>query len=143
RPDSATRPSSTRFLRRVRDKPSTWAASTRSSRSPASVSATSTLSLRSSCVMSDPDPDDPSNPAAKRPTRSFEASRRLSQLLSRPFGPPAAPGETVDPLPRVVRPAPVPEAAPAPPDHTASPLPPPAAAAADPEPHLPWFDRPG
>jgi hypothetical protein len=93
--------------------------------------------------MSDPDPDDPSNPAAKRPTRSFEASRRLSQLLSRPFGTPAAPGETVEPLPRVVRPAPVPEAAPAPPDHTASPPPPPAAAAADPEPHLPWFDRPG
>jgi hypothetical protein len=93
--------------------------------------------------MSDPDPNDPRTPAANRPTRSVEASRRLSQLLSRPLGTPAPPGETVEPvLPRVARPAPVPEAAPAPPDDTAS-APPAPAAAADPEPNLPWFDRPG
>gem|GEM_PF-308819 len=45
-------------------------------------------------------------------------------------------------LPRAARPAPAPEPAAAPPDHTASAPPPSAEAASDPEPHLPWFDRP-
>lgn len=93
------------------------------------------------------DPNDPRVPAANRPTRSIEASRRLSQLLARPFGEPVPPGEAVEPVLRRVAhpaaaPAPEPEPAAAPPDHTASAAPPPAAAS-DAEPHLPWFDPPG
>jgi hypothetical protein len=92
------------------------------------------------------DSDDPRVPAANRPTRSIDASRRLSQLLARPFGAPAPPGETVEPvLRRVVQPAPAPAPEPvvAPPDHTASAAPPPAPAVSDAEPPLPWFDHPG
>jgi hypothetical protein len=96
--------------------------------------------------MSDPDPDDPPSSAASPPsreTRSTEASRRLSQLLARPFGAPAPPGETREPyVPRFARSAPPPGPAPAPPDDTASVAPPPAAAAPAPEPDFPWFDRP-
>jgi hypothetical protein len=86
--------------------------------------------------MSDPDQDPP---AASPPTRSIEASRRLSQLLARPLGTPAPPGETSEPyVPRPVRSAPPP--APAPPDDTASAAPPPPVAPDEPD--LPWFDRP-
>jgi hypothetical protein len=101
--------------------------------------------------MSDPEPDDPPDPAAPTPareTRSIEAARRLSQLLSRPLGTPAPAGEEPY-VPRVERPAPPPVPAPEPADHTAShdtalpPAPPPVPAPdLDPEPHLPWFDRP-
>jgi hypothetical protein len=100
--------------------------------------------------MSDPD-DQP--PAANPPTRSIEASRRLSQLLARPLGTPAPPGETSEPyVPRPARAAPppapapeltvvAPEPAPAPePDDTASVAEPPPVAANEPD--LPWFDRP-
>jgi hypothetical protein len=88
--------------------------------------------------MSDQDPDKPQDPAA--PSRSVEAARRLSQLLSRPLGTPAPAGEAPEPyVPRPARAAP-PAPAPAPPDDTSSaPRPP---APADPEPDLPWFDRP-
>jgi hypothetical protein len=101
--------------------------------------------------MSDPEPDDPPDPAATpaREARSIEAARRLSQLLSRPLGTPAPAGEQPY-VPRVERPAPPPVPAADPADHTASrdtalpPAPPPVAPAPDldPEPHLPWFDRP-
>jgi hypothetical protein len=94
--------------------------------------------------MSDPNPDDPPSPAtpAARETRSIEASRRLSQLLARPLGTPAPPGETPEPImPRFARPVPPPPAPTTEPaDTTASPPPPPAAAA--PALDLPWFDRP-
>jgi hypothetical protein len=90
--------------------------------------------------MSDQEPDKPSVPAAKEPSRASEAARRLSQLLSRPLGTPAPPGETPEPyVPRPARSAspPAPEA----PHDTASVAAPPPAAPAD-EPELPWFDRP-
>jgi len=95
--------------------------------------------------MSDPNPDDPPSaaPPGGRETRSIEASRRLSQLLSRPLGAPAPPGEAPPYVPRVERPAPPPPAPAAEPaDDTASAPAPPAAPAPDPEPHLPWFGRP-
>jgi hypothetical protein len=90
--------------------------------------------------MSDPEPDKASVPAAKGPSRSSEAARRLSQLLSRPFGTPAPPGEA--PEPYVPRPARVasPPPAPAPPDDTASASPRPVAPSRS-ETHVPWFDR--
>jgi hypothetical protein len=91
--------------------------------------------------MSDPDQDDPPAPAARPPTRSIEAGRRLSQLLARPLGTPAAPGEAPAPyVPRAIRAAP-PAAAPEPPHDTASVPAPPPVAPAD-EPNLPWFDPP-
>jgi hypothetical protein len=91
--------------------------------------------------MSDPDQDDPPASAARPPTRSIEAGRRLSQLLARPLGTPAAPGEAPEPyVPRAVRSAP-PAAAPEPPHDTASVAAPPPVAPAD-EPDLPWFDPP-
>jgi len=93
--------------------------------------------------MSDPNPDDPPSaaPPGGRETRSIEASRRLSQLLARPLGAPAPPGEAQPYVPRVERPAPPPPAPAAEPaDSTASPPAPPTAP--DPEPHLPWFGRP-
>jgi hypothetical protein len=92
--------------------------------------------------MSDPKPDDPANPAATpgpRDSRSIEASRRLSQLLARPLGAPAPPGETAfEPYaPPVARPAepPPPQAPPREPDIVSPPPPavapePPAAAPA-------------
>jgi hypothetical protein len=95
------------------------------------------------------DPDDQPSPAASPPTRSAEASRRLSQLLARPLGSPAPQGEAPEPyVPRPVRaatpppPEPAPEAAPAPqpPDDTASVAAPPPGAPAEPD--LPWFDPP-
>jgi hypothetical protein len=90
--------------------------------------------------MSDPDQDPP--PAASPPRRSIEASRRLSQLLERPLGTPAPPGEALEPyVPRPVRSAPPPAPAPEPSDDTASVTAPPPVAPAD-EPDLPWFDRP-
>ncbi|HEV2958004.1 MAG TPA: hypothetical protein VGX95_17960 [Xanthobacteraceae bacterium] len=90
--------------------------------------------------MSDPDPEDP--PAASPPRRALEAARRLSQLLARPLGTPAPPGEAPEPyVPRPARSAPPPAPAPAPPDDTASVTAPPPVAPAD-EPDLPWFDRP-
>jgi hypothetical protein len=86
------------------------------------------------------DPDDPTAPAAKPPTRSIEASRRLSQLLARPLGSPAPPEETPEPyVPRSVRAAP-PAAAPGPPHDTASAAHPPPVASDEPD--LPWFDPP-
>jgi hypothetical protein len=98
--------------------------------------------------MSDPDPDDPPSPAASPPARSIEAARRLSQLLARPLGAPAPPGETPEPyVPRPARSAPPPVSAPPPapapeaPDDTASVAAPPPVAPAD-EPDLPWFDQP-
>jgi len=96
--------------------------------------------------MSDPDPDDPPPPAARPPTRSTEASRRLSQLLARPLGAPAPPGEAPEPyVPRPARVAPPPAPPPSspeplPPDDTASVAAPPPAAADEPD--LPWFDPP-
>jgi hypothetical protein len=90
--------------------------------------------------MSDPDPDDPPTPAARPPTRSIEAARRLSQLLARPLGSPAPPGEAPEPyVPRPLRPAP-PAAAPEPPHDTASAAAPPPVASDEPD--LPWFGRP-
>jgi hypothetical protein len=98
--------------------------------------------------MSDPKPDDQTPATPARDTRSGEAARRLSQLLARPLGTPAPPGETPY-APRVERPPPLPAPASEPADNTASPPPvsppvPPAAIepAADPEPDLPWFGRP-
>jgi hypothetical protein len=95
------------------------------------------------------DPDDP--PAASPPARSIEASRRLSQLLARPLGTPAPPGEVREPyVPRPARvaPPPAPEPVPTPepppaaeaPDDTASVAAPPPVALHQPD--LPWFDRP-
>jgi len=85
------------------------------------------------------DPEDPPAPASP-PTRSIEASRRLSQLLARPLGAPVPPGETPEPyVPRPERSAPPPAPAAEPPHDTASARPP--VAPVD-EPDLPWFDRP-
>jgi hypothetical protein len=98
--------------------------------------------------MSDPDPDDQTPATPARETRSSEAARRLSQLLARPLGAPAPPGETPY-VPRVEHRPPPPLPATEPADNTASPPAvsppvPPAASAPiiDPEPDLPWFDRP-
>jgi hypothetical protein len=96
--------------------------------------------------MSDQEPDKPSVPAAKEPSRPSEAARRLSQLLSRPFGAPAPPGEAPEPyVPRPARSAPPPAPMPPPaveaPHDTASVAVPPPVTPAD-EPELPWFDRP-
>jgi hypothetical protein len=96
--------------------------------------------------MSDQEPDKPSVPAAKEPSRPSEAARRLSQLLSRPFGAPAPPGEAPEPyVPRPARsappPAPVPPPAVEAPHDTASVATPPPVVPAD-EPELPWFGRP-
>lgn len=75
------------------------------------------------------------------PSRSIEAARRLSQLLARPLGTPATPGEAPEPyVPRAVR-SPPPAPAPEPPHDTASVAAPPPVAPAD-EPDLPWFDEP-
>jgi hypothetical protein len=88
--------------------------------------------------MSDTD-DQPPSAAARPPTRSIEAARRLSQLLARPLGSPAPAGETPEPyVPRSVRAAP-PAPAPEPPHDTASAPPPPLPSD---EPDLPWFDPP-
>src|SRR5262245_65363042 len=87
------------------------------------------------------DPDDP-HPAASPPPRSVEAARRLSQLLARPLGTPAPPGEASEPyVPRPARsaPSPAPSPAPQPPHDTASVASPPPAAPPE-EPDLPWFD---
>lgn len=86
--------------------------------------------------MSDSKPDDPANPAATpgpRDSRSIEASRRLSQLLARPLGAPAPPGETAfEPyVPPVVRPAEPPPAE-APPREPDIVSPPPPAVAPEP-----------
>jgi hypothetical protein len=89
--------------------------------------------------MSDPDDDQPA-PAARPPTRSAEAARRLSQLLARPLGSPAPAGETPEPyVPRSIRAAP-PAPAPEPPHDTASAAAPPPLASDEPD--LPWFDQP-
>src|SRR5262249_11396193 len=109
RPSIAISPAMISPLRRERDSPA-WSASTRSSRSPSSLAATTMVRVPTLFAMADPSSDKADQPEGGRRTPE-DSAERLNQILSSPIenpfgrppgadaGPPQSGGNVAPPEP--------------------------------------------